>query len=82
MERPHPLRFSWFLVVALAAFLATSCASTPSKYKKKKGCDCPKWNQRLTPGERPIHANLGRRTTLWPSVQAQPTGADIAQNSN
>jgi hypothetical protein len=78
MERTHPLRSTWFLTIALVMTFATGCASTPSKYKKKKGCDCPKWNHRLTPSERSIHANLGRRTTLWPSPQGQSTSVTIA----
>lgn len=78
MERQIPHTTTWHFLIVLAMIFATSCASTPSKYKKKKGCDCPKWNQRTTPSERPIHANLGRRTTLWPSLQGQSTGAYIA----
>jgi hypothetical protein len=77
MERQNTHRPTWYLLLALAIIVATGCASTPSKYKKKKGCDCPKWNHRLTPSERPIHANLGRRTTLWPLLQAERSGLDI-----
>lgn len=49
-----------------AVIILTSCSSRPSKYKKKRGCDCPKWNLRTLPGERPIHANLDRVTATWP----------------
>ena len=32
----------WF-PLALALLLG-ACASTPKKYRKKRGCDCPHWN--------------------------------------
>jgi starvation-inducible outer membrane lipoprotein len=26
------------------ALMMCACASTPKKYRKKRGCDCPHWN--------------------------------------
>jgi len=33
------------LLVLAIGLLAAGCASGPKKYRKKRGCDCPKWNQ-------------------------------------
>lgn len=44
---------------ALALILVLSaCHSRPSKYKKKRGCDCPKWNHKAPSHDRGIHAIL------------------------
>jgi hypothetical protein len=55
--------------VHIAAIL-TGCASTPKKYRRVKDCDCPKWNQRIKPDERPMHANLRPVGTVLPPGSA------------
>jgi hypothetical protein len=44
------------LGVLLAACLLVSCASQPSKYKRAKGCDCPKWNRVAEPAGNSVRA--------------------------
>ena len=42
----------------LGLFLFTACATQPSKYRKKKGCDCPKWNMAKPVAGSPVHAKF------------------------
>gem|GEM_PF-4187522 len=43
--------FQHAATLLLVGALVTACASQPKKYRKKKECDCPKWNQlRAEPG--------------------------------
>ncbi|MBP6311606.1 MAG: hypothetical protein WAR83_04440 [Flavobacteriales bacterium] len=46
------------LIIILVILSVTSCNSRPSKYRKKKECDCPKWNHRKLPLDNGVHANL------------------------
>jgi len=63
MARPALTRI--MIGIQIAAIL-TGCASTPKKYRRVKDCDCPKWNQRTKPEERPAHANLRPVGTVLP----------------
>lgn len=46
------------VAILLVILSVTACNSRPSKYRKKKGCDCPKWNLRKVPLDNGIHATL------------------------
>ncbi|MBK9177224.1 MAG: hypothetical protein IPM46_13005 [Flavobacteriales bacterium] len=48
MSRSARIRLG-LLVLAMAIFSA--CATQPSKYRKKRGCDCPQWNRVPDAGE-------------------------------
>jgi hypothetical protein len=55
----HPL-----LIQLLAALLVLGtlygCRTQPRKYRKKRGCDCPKWNLHQAPGPQGVHAHWER----------------------
>ena len=42
------------ILFLLTVLLLVSCASRPSKYKKKKGCDCPKWTRSDLPSKQSL----------------------------
>jgi hypothetical protein len=46
-------------VVFAVTIVVSGCSSQPSKYRRKKGCDCPKWNMHGLPANKGIHANFG-----------------------
>lgn len=51
MAHKHAIRRSglpgrgWLLMLVLLA----ACSSQPAKYRRKKECDCPKWNRAVPP---------------------------------
>lgn len=57
MSRSARIRMGLLMLVAMAMFPA--CATQPSKYRKKRGCDCPHWNRLPAEGQG-IHAHLAR----------------------
>lgn len=59
MQRPFPSPATSSVALVLLFVLFAGCSSQPSKYKRKKDCDCPKWNRIEQPGDRGIHAILG-----------------------
>ncbi len=58
----HFVRIFNRLILSVSILVVTGCASQPSKYKRKKGCDCPKWNMHDLPDQRGIRANFGPTT--------------------
>lgn len=53
-------------VLLLATLFLTACGSSkPAKYRKKRECDCPKWNQVPTANPSGVHAmvDAGASTT-------------------
>jgi|GEM_PF-3473642 len=43
----------------VASALLVACSSQPSKYKRKKECDCPKWNRMAPAPGKSVRASLG-----------------------
>jgi len=62
-------------VLLLVVGAALSCSSRPQKYRKKRGCDCPKWNHRHAPAPNGVHANLPGRQVA-PFGQPGPLGTE------
>lgn len=50
--------FSRKILFLLGLLLFTACASQPSKYRKKKECECPKWNMAKPVTGSPVHAKF------------------------
>lgn len=58
MVHPRIPSLAYPFLAALLILVATGCRSQPSKYRKHKECECPKWNHRQLPREDGVHANL------------------------
>ncbi len=60
----RPTRFMAVLLLA-SLFLAACGSSKPAKYRKKRECDCPKWNQVPNADPSGVHAmvDTGASTT-------------------
>lgn len=52
-------------LLLVTLFLAACGSSKPAKYRKKRECDCPKWNQVPAANPSEVHARVdpGARTT-------------------
>jgi|694.fasta_scaffold02685_17 hypothetical protein len=48
------------LAVLLVLGTLYGCRTQPRKYRKKRGCDCPKWNLHQVPGPQGVHAKWER----------------------
>jgi hypothetical protein len=80
MQRPFPSPATSTVALALLVTLFAACSSQPSKYKRKKDCDCPKWNRIEQPGERGIHAIFGHEVPpdLTAGTASSPSFAPLA----
>lgn len=58
MQRAHLPLFVRFATLLVVFGLFAACANQPKKYRKKRECDCPKWNLRQPPTGSQVHAIL------------------------
>lgn len=65
----------------LVGSLVTSCASQPKKYRKKKECDCPKWNQLQAEPGNSVRACGNDRPSMYfclPEIDGVPVLRNIS----
>ncbi len=68
IPKPNSLILKMVAIILVATSL-TACNSRPSKYRKKKECDCPKWNHRKLPLDNGVHANLDHHKPYGANTQ-------------
>lgn len=81
LKRSISVFFQHTATLLLIGYLFTACASQPKKYRKKKECDCPKWNRIQSEPENSLRAFGNDRPTTYfchPEIVFGPVLSNIS----